>query len=165
MGSNGKRQLAAIMFTDMVGFTSLMQQDENQAKKIRDRHRKVLQQYIQEHDGTILQYFGDGTLSIFHSAIRAVDCAIKIQHELQEAPNIPLRIGIHSGDIVYDEEGVYGDGVNVASRIESLSVPGGILISERVFDDIEDLILNKKPLSLEYSLHDYLSQLKDSFSL
>ena len=138
MGSNGKRQLAAIMFTDMVGFTALMQQDENQAKLIRDRHRQILNQYIHEHEGTILQYFGDGTLSIFHSAIRAVDCAMKIQYELLKDPHIPLRIGIHSGDIVYDEEGIYGDGVNIASRIESLSVPGGILISERVFDDIKN---------------------------
>ncbi len=156
MGSNGKRQLAAIMFTDMVGFTSLMQQDENQAKKIRDRHRKVLQQYIQEHEGTILQYFGDGTLSIFHSAIRAVDCAIKIQHELQKAPNIPLRIGIHSGDIVYDEEGVYGDGVNIASRIESLSVPGGVLISERIYDDIKNHQAFKTALLGKYELKNVL---------
>ncbi len=138
MGSNGKRQLAAIMFTDMVGFTSLMQQDEHQAKQYRDHHREVLEQYIREYEGTILQYFGDGTLSIFHSAIRAVDCAIKIQHALQKKTNIPLRIGIHSGDIVYDEEGVYGDGVNIASRIESISVPGGILISERVYDDVKN---------------------------
>jgi len=132
------RQLAAIMFTDMVGYTALMQKDEQQAKKMRDRHRSILQSQILNHNGKILQYYGDGTLSTFGSVVDAVTCAEKIQQELIQDPPIPLRIGIHSGDIVHDDEGIYGDGVNVAARIESLSVPGAVLISGKVFDEIKN---------------------------
>jgi len=132
------RLLAAIMFTDMVGYTALMQVDEQKAKQNRDRHRRILQDSVAEHQGKILQYFGDGTMIIFNSAIEAVDCAIQIQTELIKEPKIPLRIGIHTGDIVYDDEGIYGDGVNVASRIEGLSVSGAILISGKVFDEVKN---------------------------
>jgi class 3 adenylate cyclase len=118
--TKGKRLLAAIMFTDMVGYTALMQEDEQKAKRYRDRHRNILQTFINQHQGIILQYYGDGTLSIFHSSIEAVNCAIDIQSKLQEEPKIPLRIGIHVADIMYDDEGIYGDGVNVASRIEMI---------------------------------------------
>jgi len=132
------RLLAAIMFTDMVGYTALMQKNEQKAKVNRDRHRKVLQDSVAEHQGKILQYYGDGTLIIFSSAIEGVKCAIQIQIELQREPIIPLRIGIHTGDIVYDDEGVYGDGVNVASRIEGLAVSGSILISGKLSDEIKN---------------------------
>jgi TolB-like protein/class 3 adenylate cyclase/Tfp pilus assembly protein PilF len=132
------RMLAAIMFTDMVGYTALMQQDEAKAKEKRDRHRKVLDEFVTAHQGRILQFYGDGTLSIFGSAIEAVNCAVEIQKELRKDPCIPIRIGIHSGDIVYEDEGVYGDGVNIASRIENLSVPGGVLLSEKVYDEIQN---------------------------
>lgn len=134
----GIRQLAAVMFTDMVGFTALMQKDEQKAKSNRDRHRKVLEKHIFEHLGKILQYYGDGTLSIFGSAIEAVKCAKKIQLELQKEPQVPLRIGIHLGDIVYEDDGAYGDGLNVASRIESLSVGGAVLFSDKVHDEIKN---------------------------
>ena len=136
MTDKSTRLLAAIMFTDMVGYTALMQEDEQKAKQNRDR--KILQDSIATHQGKILQYYGDGTLSIFNSAIEAVNCAIKIQQELQTEPKIPLRIGMHTGDIVYDDEGVYGDGVNVSSRIEGLAISGSILISGKVFDDIKN---------------------------
>lgn len=138
MSKKGTRLLAAIMFTDMVGYTALMQKDEKKAKDNRDRHRKILQETIAEHHGKILQYYGDGTLSIFNSSIEAIACAIQIQKKLQLEPKIPLRIGLHTGDIVYDHEGIYGDGVNVASRIEGLAVAGSILISGKVFDDIKN---------------------------
>jgi class 3 adenylate cyclase len=111
------RILSAIMFTDLVGYTAMMQEDESKAKQVRDRHRRVMQELIPRSQGKILQYFGDGTLSIFSSAIQAVSCAVEIQKELRRDSVIPLRIGLHAGDIVYDDEGVYGDSVNVASRI------------------------------------------------
>ncbi len=138
MSDISNRQLAAIMFTDMAGYTALMQEDEQQAKANRDRHRQVLNKSIDEHQGKILQYYGDGTLTIFNSAIEAVKCGVRIQGSLQEDPIIPLRIGIHSGDIVYDDEGVYGDSVNVASRIENLAVSGSVLISEKVKEEIKN---------------------------
>jgi len=138
IASKGKRLLAAIMFTDMVGYTALMQENEQEAKQRRDRHRQILQESIAEHQGKLLQYFGDGTLSIFNSSIDAIDCAIQIQTRLQESPKIPLRIGLHTGDIVYDDEGIYGDGVNVASRIEAMAAAGSVLVSGKVYDDIKN---------------------------
>ncbi len=138
MSISSVRMLAAIMFTDMVGYTALMQKDEKKAKSLRDRHRSVLEEVITKHQGKILQYYGDGTLIIFGSAIESVLCAVEIQTELQKEPVIPLRIGIHSGDIVYDDEGIYGDGVNIASRIETLSVSGAVLISDKLFEEIRN---------------------------
>jgi adenylate cyclase len=132
------RMLAAIMFTDMVGYTALMQENERQAKILRDKHRGVLERLILEHRGQILQYYGDGTLSIFGSAIEAAICAAKIQQELQTEPKVPLRIGIHAGDVVYDDEGVYGDGVNIAARIENLAVPGSVLVSDKINDELKN---------------------------
>ena len=137
MGNNN-RQLAAVMFTDMVGYTALMQENEEKARSSRDRHRKVLERHIQDNQGTILQYFGDGTLCVFDSAIQAVQCALNIQTELQQEPKIPVRIGLHVGDIVYEDSGVYGDAVNVASRIEALSIPGAVLFSGKVYDDVKN---------------------------
>src|SRR5688572_13878347 len=132
------RQLTAIMFTDMVGYTALMQQDERQAKASRDRQREVLEDRITGHSGRILQHYGDGTLSVFRSAIDAVRCAVEIQEKLRMPPPVSLRVGIHTGDVVHDEEGVFGDGVNVASRIQGLAVAGGILISGKVFDEVKN---------------------------
>ena len=137
MPQNPTRKLAAIMFTDMVGYTKLMQKDETKAKRLRDRHRNVINTEVTSFEGEILQYYGDGTLCLFNSSIDAIGCAVQIQTQLQEEPKIPLRIVIHSGDVVHDQEGIYGDGVNVASRIESLSISGSVLISEKVMDDIK----------------------------
>ena len=132
------RRLAAIMFTDMVGFTALMQEDEHRAKSIRDRHRAALRESIEAHGGEIVQCYGDGTLSVFESAIEGVHAAVAAQRQLREGDPIPVRVGIHIGDINHDEDGVYGDGVNVASRIQDLSVPGAVLISGKVFDEIKN---------------------------
>lgn len=131
-----RRQLAAILFTDMIGYTALMSRDEALARRLRDRHREVLRSSHEQHSGEILQYFGDGTLSIFGSAVEATQCAIHIQRALQKDPKVPLRIGIHSGEIVWDEEGIYGSAVNVASRLESFAVEGAILISSKVRDEL-----------------------------
>jgi len=144
--NNQVRMLSAIMFSDMVGYTALMQEDEKKAKESRDKYRTVLEENIAIHDGKILQYYGDGALAVFNSAIQSVLCAVEIQKALQKTPVVPLRIGLHSGDIVYDTDGVYGDGVNIASRIESLSIPGAVLISDRIFDDIK----NHSSLSVEF---------------
>lgn len=132
------RLLAAIMFTDMVGYTALMQEDEDKAIFLREKHRKILEKTIPLYQGRILQYYGDGTLSIFGSAIEAVRCSIDIQNHLQSAPKIPIRVGIHIGDVVYEDDGVFGDGVNIASRIESLGIEGGVLISDKIYDEIKN---------------------------
>ncbi len=126
------RRLAAIMFTDIAGYTRLMQESEARAAEIRSRHREVFRYYHDQFNGQILQYYGDGTLSIFDSCVDATRCAILMQKDLQKDPVVPLRIGIHLGDIVKDQEDIYGDGVNIAARIESLGVPGAVLLSGEV---------------------------------
>ena len=133
-----KRQLAAIMFTDIVGYSAIMQRDENYGKLVRDRHKSVFEETNKQHEGQIIQYFGDGTLSIFPSAVAAVECAIELQRKFHQDPAVPIRIGIHTGDITFDKEEAYGHGMNVAARIEPICVPGGIFISERVYDDIRN---------------------------
>ncbi len=132
------RQLAAIMFSDMFGFTALMQENEQLARDKRRRLKEVLETSVSAYNGKILQYYGDGALSIFNSAIEGVNCAVEIQQTLQQEPKVELRIGIHSGDISIEDETIYGDGVNLASRIESLAVPGSVFISEKVFDEIRN---------------------------
>ena len=135
---SSSRQLAAIMFTDIQGYTALMQHDEKKAVQVREKHRQIFNFNTEKYGGRVLQYYGDGTLSIFDSAIEAVECAVEMQLGFQEDPAIPIRIGIHSGDIILREEEIIGDGVNIASRIESLAVPGSVLISEKVFDEIRN---------------------------
>lgn len=132
------RQLAAIMFADMVGYTAMMQENEQRTKELRDRFRAVLDEANLEFHGIILQHYGDGTLVMFGSAVDAVRCAVRIQSAMQSEPVIPLRIGLHVGDIAYDDEGIYGDSVNIASRIESLSVAGAVLLSDKVHDEIRN---------------------------
>jgi hypothetical protein len=126
------------MFADMVGYTALMQEDESGARAQRDQHRSLLAAAVARRNGEILQYYGDGTLCIFASAVEAVECAVAVQLVVNKGPLLPLRIGIHTGDIVHDPDGVYGDGVNVASRIEGLAAPGGVMISSKVFDEIKN---------------------------
>jgi adenylate cyclase len=126
------RQLAAIMFTDIVGYTAMMQENESAAAMVRQRHREVFQKEHGHYHGEVMQYYGDGTLSIFKSAAEAVQCAIVMQQQFSTGQPVHLRIGIHLGDIVYDKNDIYGDGVNLASRIESLGIPGSILISDKL---------------------------------
>jgi len=135
-----ERQLMAIMFTDIVGYTALMQKDEEAALAARERHREIFNEHTEKHQGIILQYFGDGTLSVFTSSINAVKAAIQIQSAFNTSSDISLRIGIHMGDILYDNEEIIGDSVNLASRIESIADPGSVFISEKIYDDIKNQV-------------------------
>ncbi len=133
-----KRQLAAIVFTDIVGYTHLMHINEERALLLRSRHRELLLELHKKFGGEVIQFFGDGTLSIFHSSVNAVECAVEMQIEYKKDPEVPVRIGIHVGDISYDGTDAFGDGLNVAARIEPLCEPGGVYVSERVFEDIRN---------------------------
>jgi TolB-like protein/class 3 adenylate cyclase/Flp pilus assembly protein TadD len=138
MTKKGRRRLAAIMFTDIVGYSKSMQEDEQRGLILRERHKDVFEKCTLEHRGEVIQYYGDGTLSVFESAVSAVECAVSMQKEFQKDPQVPLRIGIHLGDIIYDETEVFGHGVNVAARIEPTCNPGGIFISDKVYDEIKN---------------------------
>lgn len=133
-----KRRQAAVVFNDISGYTSLMQSNEEKAILIRQRHKEVVDRLTQQHKGTIIQYYGDGTLSIFDHSVDAVECALSMQLEFKNPPEIPLRIGINAGDILLGPDGIYGDSVNIASRIERMSLPGSVLISSRVFEEIKN---------------------------
>lgn len=145
MKEQNTRRLAAIMFTDIVGYTALMQQDEASAAKVRNRHRGVFDSQHQMHNGEILQYFGDGTLSVFQSGVKAVECAIAIQKALNPSEFsegseqiVPIRIGLHMGDFVFDGTEIYGDSINVSSRIESMGIPGAVLLSGKLNDELKN---------------------------
>ena len=133
-----KRKLAAIMFTDMVGYTSLMQEDEDKARELIQRHRSLMKPLVEKHGGEVIQYVGDGTFCRFDSAKEAVNSALEIQYVLKVEKELALRIGIHLGDVVIEGDEVYGDGVNVASRLEPIAEPGGICVSQQVYENIKN---------------------------
>ncbi|MDX1476843.1 MAG: adenylate/guanylate cyclase domain-containing protein [Saprospiraceae bacterium] len=132
------RQLAAVMFTDIAGYTAMVQEDEAGALKKVARYRQVLQQCTDAYGGKVIAFYGDGSLSIYPSASNAVRCAIDMQAGYREGERVPVRIGLHLGDIVLKDDTVYGDGVNVASRIEAQGVPGAILISGKIQREVKN---------------------------
>lgn len=135
---DGQHRLAAVLFTDIVGFTGMMSKNEALAMAAVKRHQQVLETTVANQKGKVLQYYGDGSLSIFHSALHAVQCAMDLQRQFRNAPVVPLRIGIHIGEILLVGGNVYGDGVNVASRIESLGTAGAVLFSKEVYRKIRN---------------------------
>jgi adenylate cyclase len=138
LAANPTRELAAIMFSDVVGYTAIMGRDEQRAMRALAAHRELLRSILPRFNGRLIGEIGDGTLSSFHSAVDAVNCARDIQASLASASELRIRIGIHVGDVVFTDKTVLGDGVNVASRIHELAPPGGSCISERVYEEIRN---------------------------
>lgn len=132
------RQLAAIMFTDIVGYSAMMQQSEQTALKAVEESLALQGPIIEEHRGKILKKMGDGVISIFSSTYDAVLCGIKLQKIFNKDSELQLKIAIHEGDVLIKDEDVFGDGINIAARIESLSVAGAILISDKVKSEIQN---------------------------
>ena len=130
--------LTAIMFTDIAAYTALMGEDERRARQVLERSRELLGRLVPKFNGKLIEHVGDGSLSSFDSAVEAVMCAHEIQEALRDDAELRLRIGIHIGDVVLSNGGIIGDGVNVASRIHALAEPGGVCISEKVYDDIRN---------------------------
>src|SRR5947207_8442218 len=145
MSADEQRKLAAIMFTDMVGYSALSQRDEKLAQELLEEHRRLLREIFPRFNGTEIKTIGDAFLVEFGSALEAAQCAIEIQRALAKRDadasaerQIQVRIGIHIGDVVHRGDDVYGDGVNIASRIEQLAAAGGICVSM----DVERQIRN-----------------------
>jgi adenylate cyclase len=141
------RRLSAIMFTDLVGYSALTQKNEALALELLDEHRKILRYFFPKHNGREIETAGDSFFVEFQSAVEATNCAIEIQAALDERNkheteqrHIRLRIGLHIGDVVYIDDHVHGDGVNIAARLEPLAVPGGICISEDVARQIRNKV-------------------------
>jgi len=143
------RHLSAIMFTDMVGSTAAAQANETEALKLRDEQANLVGPLFSAHQGRVVKSMGDGFLAEFDSALRAVECAIDIQQHLHERNSrrgvrpIQLRIGIHLGDVERRESDIFGDAVNIASRIEPLATPGGVCVSGEVFSQVRNKIPNE----------------------
>jgi adenylate cyclase len=126
------------MFTDIVGYTALMAESEQTGLAVRERHRALLGRLAGRCQGQIVDENGDELVLSFPSALDAVSCALAAQAELRGDPDLKLRIGIHLGDVIFDEGRVYGDGVNVASRIRPFAAPGGICVSQPVYDSVKN---------------------------
>jgi adenylate cyclase len=133
-----KRQLLAIMFTDIVGYTAMMGESESKALETLKKNRDLHHAFVQEFRGEYLQEIGDGTLASFESAVDAVGCALELQRSVSDHPDLNLRIGIHLGDVIQKEGDIVGDAVNVASRIEPLAATGGICISGNVYESVRN---------------------------
>ncbi|MEP6615930.1 MAG: adenylate/guanylate cyclase domain-containing protein, partial [Ginsengibacter sp.] len=150
------RQLAAIMFTDIVGYTALMGEDEKQAFEILRKNRSLQKPLIEKFNGKWIKELGDGVLASFQTVTDAVGCAIKIQQACANHVDLKLRIGIHLGEVVFEDNDVFGDGVNIASRLQALAPISGIYISETVFRNIE----NRKEMRTEFVKEEVLKNVK-----
>src|SRR3954451_15092094 len=145
MSAQEQRRLAAIMFTDMVGYSALAQRDQQLGLDLLEEHRRLLREIFPRFNGIEIKTIGDAFLVEFGSALEAAQCAIEIQrtlakrnHDVTSDRRIELKIGIHIGDVIHRDGDVYGDGVNIASRIEQLAGAGGICVST----DVERQIRN-----------------------
>jgi TolB-like protein/Tfp pilus assembly protein PilF len=134
------------MFTDIVGYTALMGSDEDKAFQVLRQNRDIQQSAIKKYHGKWLKEMGDGILSQFRSATDSVQCAINIQKHTRKELDAQIRIGIHLGDVTFENQDVFGDGVNIASRLQSIADPGGIYISE----SIHNAIRSQKDINSQY---------------
>tara|TARA_B110000438_G_scaffold138649_1_gene133978 strand:+ start:67 stop:2379 length:2313 start_codon:yes stop_codon:yes gene_type:complete len=135
MSSTTERKLAAIMFTDIVGYTAQMSKDEDKAFALIKKKRELLFPLLEKHEGKLIKEIGDGTLTRYFKADHAIDCATIFQGQTDEDLNI--RAGIHMGEVIIDKEDVFGDVVNIAARLESFAAPGSVFVSKETIDKLE----------------------------
>mgnify|MGYP001234311209 FL=1 len=131
-----KKKLKAIVFTDMADFTKISAQDENKALDLIQKQNDIIKPIVEKHNGEWLKELGDGLLLSFDSSLEAVRCSIEIQEILKDIDDLNIRIGIHQGDIFIMDGDVFGDDVNIASRVEGFAPIGGIALSDKVHKDI-----------------------------
>ena len=151
------RQLAAIMFTDIVGYTALMGNDEKKAFELLRKNREIQKPIIEEFGGQWIKELGDGVMASFPAASNAVYAAIKIQDACYNSRAFELRIGVHQGEVVFENGDVFGDAVNIASRLQVLAPPAGIYVSESVYRNVA----NKNDIRSEFLRVESLKNVKE----
>src|SRR5688572_23679637 len=151
------RQLAAIMFTDIVGYTALMGEDEQRAFELPKKNRELQKPLIEQNNGRWIKELGDGVLASFTTVSDAVNSAIKIQEACNLSKEFLLRIGIHHGEVVFEDDDIFGDAVNIASRLQALAPIGGIWISESVQNNVS----NKKDIKTRFVRAETLKNVKE----
>ena len=155
-----KRKLTAILSADAVEYSGLMGEDEEATVRTITTYREVLSTFIQQHNGKVLNSSGDNLLAEFVSVVEAGQCAVAVQKEIKarndelpENRRLQFRIGINLGDVIQEKKRIYGDGVNIAARLESLANPGGICISKTAFDQIESKLPYPSILPKRYQIN------------
>ena len=134
-----QKKLKAIVFTDMADFTTISAQDEDKALTLIQKQNDIIKPIVEKHNGEWLKELGDGLLLSFDSSLEAVRCSIEIQEILKDVDDLNIRIGIHQGDIFVKDGDVFGDDVNIASRVEGFAPIGGVAISDKVHKDISSV--------------------------
>ena len=143
-----QRRLAAVLAADVVGYSRLMEQDEaGTLKALKTRRKEILVPLVARHQGHVFKLTGDGALVEFASAVNAVECAVALQRAMAAANEglanyrrIVLRIGINLGDVMVEGGDLYGDGVNIAARLEGIAEPGTVLVSGTAFDHVRNKV-------------------------
>jgi adenylate cyclase len=148
-----KRRLTTVLCADVQGYSRLMEADEAGTMAALRRHRTAISGLVERHDGRIVNTWGDAVIAEFASVVEAVQCAVEIQQEISsqqsdqaDAQRMRFRIGINLGDVMVEGSDIYGDGVNIASRLQELADPGGVVISKTVYDQVH----NKLSLGFDY---------------
>lgn len=144
--ADAERRLLAILFTDIVGYTAMVEADEQKGIEARDEHRRLIQTLSAQFHGEFVDESGDASLSIFPSAVDAVKCATAVQAVLAADPKFQVRIGLHVGDVVERDGRLIGDGINVASRLPAQAEPGGIVATERVVEHLRNQKIGATPI-------------------
>ena len=151
------RQLAAVMFTDIVGYTALMGKDEQKAFALLNKNRQIQKPIIEEYSGIWIKELGDGVMASFKTVSDAVNAAIKIQQTCNDNKEFQLRIGIHQGEVLIEDNDMFGDAVNIASRIQSIASPGSIFVSEVVHHNVS----NKNDIHTEFVRTENLKNVRE----
>ena len=159
-----KRKLTSIFSADAAGYSRLMGDDEAETVRTLTSYRSMISAIVKQYSGTVIDSPGDNLLAEFVSVVEAVQCSVAVQKEIEarndelpEDRRMTFRIGINLGDVIYEEGRIYGDGVNIAARIESLAEPGGVCISGTAYDHVK----NKLPFSYEYLGEQMVKNIKD----
>ena len=155
------RQLAAIMFTDIVGYTALMGDNEQRAFELLRKNRELQKPIIEKYSGHWIKELGDGVLASFNTVSDAVNAAVEIQQATNKAKDFLIRVGIHLGEVVFENGDVFGDGVNIASRIQAIAQPGTIYISEPVYNNI----VNKQGIAANFVKEEILKNVKGAIRI